>query len=316
MINSRLSKDEIAEMYELYKQLGNVWEVAKILGKCGQSVHEALSRRGLINKINIFSEKDYDYLSKNYIEYRDSGRLEDLANEMKRTKNFICRKAKELGLTAIKYKVSEKHKEANRNASIGKWSKRPHPKGMLGKKHNDKTVKGMSIRIKKAWADPKSKFNSFEHRQALSERMSKRMLDNKAKSNNYSRTKKGYFVKEDLLIPMRSSWELNYAHYLNKLQNENKIEKWEYEPDVFRFPELMIGLKVYTPDFKVFYKNGSIIYHEVKGWMDIKSKIKLKLMKTYYPKIKIKIIGKEQYKKIEKKKDIILGWGTFKEHKT
>lgn len=310
-MNKRLTNEQISEMANLYKEFGNVWKVGEILGKCGQSVHEALSRRGLINKMNKFSDDDYKFLNENYLIYRDSGRLLELSIILSRTKQFVCRKANELGLTAIKYRMSEKHITANRQAAVGKWGRHTHPKGMLGKKHSPETVSGMSKRVKELWADPLSKFNSVEHREALSERMSKRMLDDNAKSNNYSRTKKGYFKKDNLLIPMRSSWELNYAHYLNKLEKESKIVKWEYEPDVFKFPELRIGVKVYTPDFKVFYQGGKVIYHEVKGWMDIKSKIKLKLMKTHYPLTKIKLIDKVKYKAIEKKKLTIDGWGTF-----
>lgn len=315
-MNKKLTDEQITEMVNLYKELGNVWKVGEILGKCGQSVHEALSKRGFINKINIFSDDDYKFLNENYITYRDSGRLQELADSLGRTRHFICRKAREIGLTSIKYKISEKHLMANRKASIGKWDRHVHPKGMLGKKHSTETVSGMSKRVKELWANPLSKFNSFEHRESLSERMSARMLTNDAKSNNYSRTKKGYFKKDDILIPMRSSWELNYAHYLNKLQNDDKIIMWEYEVDVFRFPELRLGVKVYTPDFKVFYKDGKIIYHEVKGWMDIKSKIKLRLMKKYYPLIKIKLIDKDKYMAIEKKKLSIDGWGTFFKNKT
>jgi hypothetical protein len=311
MRKGRLSEDKVTEMYELYKQLGNVWAVAKVLGKCGQSVHEVLSRRGLINKMNIFSQDDYDFLVKNYLLYRDSGRLTDLANEMGRTKHFVCRKAKELGLTDVKYKFSDTHIEAIKESSKNQWVGKIHPKGMLGKNHTAEVRLNMSERAKRLWANPKSKFNSLSHRAFMSNRMSDFQINNPNKSNNYSRTKKGWFVKDGQKIAMRSSWEFNYAHFLNKLVLDGKIKSWEYEAKSFKFPKLIFGCRTYTPDFLVIKNDDTIIYHEVKGWMDEKSILKIKLMKKYFPKVKLKIIDEMKYKAIEKNKNTIPNWGEW-----
>jgi len=55
---------------------------------------------------------------------------------------------------------------------------------------------------------------------------------------------------------------------------------FEFEPTVFAFP-IKRGTKAYTPDF--YIKNKSI-WIEVKGFLDDKSKIKLKRFKRYYEK--------------------------------
>ena len=99
----------------------------------------------------------------------------------------------------------------------------------------------------------------------------------------------------------RSSWEANYARYLNFLIQHNEIMKWEYEVDTFQFTTIKRGTRFYTPDFKVYSLNGSYCYHEVKGWMDDKSKTKLSRMKKFYPDEKVIIIDGTWFKKNGKK---------------
>lgn len=93
----------------------------------------------------------------------------------------------------------------------------------------------------------------------------------------------------------RSGWEMNYAQYLDWLKRMGEIIDWEYEPDTFWFEAIKRGTRSYTPDFKVTEKDGSVAYHEVKGWMDQKSATKLKRMAKYYPEITIVLIDEEQY---------------------
>jgi hypothetical protein len=97
--SKKISDDElIAE----YAKLNNVWKVAEKVGMCGQSVHERLVKLGKIHKMNVFTEEDRAYLRKNYFRFKNQGKLEELAKKMKRTKQFICRQAKALGLTDMK----------------------------------------------------------------------------------------------------------------------------------------------------------------------------------------------------------------------
>jgi hypothetical protein len=96
----------------------------------------------------------------------------------------------------------------------------------------------------------------------------------------------------------RSSWEANYARYLNWLISRGHIERWEYEVDTFEFP-VKHGTMFYTPDFKVFEK-GSVVYHEIKGWMDAKSITRMTRMAKYYPHIKVLMIDASQYRALAK----------------
>lgn len=99
----------------------------------------------------------------------------------------------------------------------------------------------------------------------------------------------------------RSSWEANYARYLNWLVSIGTIARWEYEVDTFEFKTIKRGTRFYTPDFKVHHHDGTTEYHEVKGWMDRKSATKLKRMAKYYPGVKIIVIDKKQYRAIAAK---------------
>ncbi len=123
-----------------------------------------------------------------------------------------------------------------------------------------------------------------------------------------SKTKHRSGKREDLGIYVRSSWEANYARYLNFLLSFNKILKWEYEVDTFWFDNIKKGTRAYTPDFKVYELNGDIVYHEVKGYMTPKSKTALKRMAKYHPNIKIILICKKEYSAIAKWAKFILNW--------
>jgi hypothetical protein len=97
----------------------------------------------------------------------------------------------------------------------------------------------------------------------------------------------------------RSSWEANYARYLNWLKSQGQIASWEYEAKVFTFP-IKRGTTEYRPDFLVTYPDGQSEWHETKGYLDDKSKTQLKRMAKYYPQEKIILIDGSVYKNIAK----------------
>lgn len=119
--------------------------------------------------------------------------------------------------------------------------------------------------------------------------------------------------REDLNnMYFRSSWEANWARYLNWLVEAGTIDKWEYEVDTFEFP-VKKGSKFYTPDFKVFNTEGTIEYHEIKGYMDAVSQTKLKRMAKYYPDVTLLLIDSDCYKSVAKQmKHALPGWETIK----
>ncbi len=93
----------------------------------------------------------------------------------------------------------------------------------------------------------------------------------------------------------RSRWEANWARYLNWLKSMGNVKDWQFEPDTFEFVGIKRGARFYTPDFKVFNDNGSVEYHEIKGWNTPESKTKLKRMAKYHPHIKIVLIQRKEY---------------------
>ena len=107
---------------------------------------------------------------------------------------------------------------------------------------------------------------------------------------------------------LRSTWEANYARYLNFLIHQEEILCWEYEPDTFEFKAIKRGTRFYTPDFKVFELDGSFKYHEVKGYMDKVSVTKLKRMAKYYPDIDIVLITGKEITEIKNKLGRFLNW--------
>jgi len=102
--------------------------------------------------------------------------------------------------------------------------------------------------------------------------------------------------RADLGIYVRSSWEANFARFLNWQKME-----WSYESKTFWFENIKRGTRSYTPDFYVKDKKKGWFYVEVKGWMDQKSRTKLARMAKYYPDVRIEIIGRDFFNDCERK---------------
>lgn len=94
----------------------------------------------------------------------------------------------------------------------------------------------------------------------------------------------------------RSRWEANYARVLQWRKENGVIVEWEHEPKTFWFEKILRGVRSYLPDFLVSLRGGAHEFHEVKGWMDPKSKTKLKRMKKYHPTERVVVIGKDFFK--------------------
>lgn len=107
----------------------------------------------------------------------------------------------------------------------------------------------------------------------------------------------------------RSRWEANYARYLQWEKESGTIQNWEHEPQTFWFEKIKRGVRSYLPDFRVTMVDGNIEWHEVKGWMDARSKTKIKRMAKYYPEEVLKIIDGSWFKDANKKMPLIIkGW--------
>jgi hypothetical protein len=174
-----------------------------------------------------------------------------------------------------------------------------HPRGMLGKPQTEKCKTAARIRALELVAQGKSPLQrprTKEQRQQQSLRMVGRI---KSAGAIYSSAKRGF--RDDLgQIFFRSRWEANYARFLNWKVQQQQIASWSYEVDTFWFEKIRRGVRSYTPDFKITGHDGTVWYEEIKGWMDAKSKTKLKRMAKYHPTIRVIVIGPPEYSTIEK----------------
>lgn len=115
-------------------------------------------------------------------------------------------------------------------------------------------------------------------------------------------------LRDDIGMFVRSSWEANYVRYLNFLKSLGEISGYEYEKHTFRFDGVSRGPFIYIPDFKVLLPDGTHEWHEVKGWMDSKSRSKLKRFAKFFPNEKMVVISLDEYNAISAKHSGLPGW--------
>lgn len=107
----------------------------------------------------------------------------------------------------------------------------------------------------------------------------------------------------------RSLWERNYAYYLEWLKQQGQIRDWQHEPKTFWFDGVRRGVVSYLPDFAVIVGDDSVIYHEVKGWMDPRSATKLRRMAKYHPTVRMHVVTKKQYTALKRScAALVPGW--------
>lgn len=176
-----------------------------------------------------------------------------------------------------------------------------HARGMAGKRHADATRARLSETSKAAWARA-----TPAERDAMLGPMRAAPVPARTE-NTFSRTRSGKRADLDGLF-VRSSWEANYARYLNWLQSLGQVAGWTYEPRTFEFP-VKRGNRSYTPDFLVTKPDGSTEWHEVKGWMNADSRVKLKRFARYYPDEVLVLIDERTYRALARKvAPLIEGW--------
>jgi hypothetical protein len=294
-VSKKKHPDEM--LLRLYAEHGNVWKVAAILDMCGQAVHERLVKLNAINHIRVFSDEEKKILVAEYEKAADAGKLSDLAATMGRTKPFICRQAKLLGLTNQNRKRPYLM-EVSRAAFIAWHQVNEHPRGMLGKKHSAEAKENMGAKQRARWDmmtdEERSEF-TFKQLKRKHEKLGTLVPNNRGKAT----WKAGWRVIGGQKKYFRSRWEANYARYLEFLRMEDKIKSWEHEPKTFWFEEIKRGVRSYLPDFRVVDMEGNVTFHEVKGWMDDRSKTTLARMEKFYPEVCIIVVDAKQYKKLE-----------------
>lgn len=177
------------------------------------------------------------------------------------------------------------------------WKDNPHPKGMLGKKHTEETLKVLSIRSKESETRMTDKKKSERSRKMIETKMKRGNLVIPRQKQTW---KAGWHQIGGKRKYYRSRWESNYARYLEFLKCQGKIKDWFHEPKVFWFDGIKRGCVSYLPDFLVIENDGSETYHEVKGWMDDRSKTKIRRMAKYFPDVKLVVVDSKAYKALSK----------------
>lgn len=300
-----------AELIEAYGRLGNVHKVAAEFGyKSGGHIHRRLKALGAAKPLRVLTDGDLTRIRECYEAANGAPfNLAALAAELGRTKAVISRAASEMGLSNIRRPKPGHVKAALSAAQRAYLATQGHPRGFQGHSHSLESRTVISKKSKDAWLVQKT-FGignmSPENLQRLSDRTSARMALQSAE-NAYSRCKQGR--RPDIGDQFfRSAWEANFARYLNWLLARGEIDAWEYEPTTFWFEAIKRGVRSYKPDFRVTEK-GRVYYYEVKGWLDDKSKTKLKRMKKYHPTVEVRLFGEKDYRALKSKLSAIIpGW--------
>jgi len=306
-----LPKPTADDIRRAYGDTGSVWRAAALLGISGQHCSRLMKRFGIETNKRWLTDKDIAAI-RSFYETHDGENfdLAAFAKSMGRTKALIAREAQRLGLTRRNRIQREEVRKASGRKLSAIWREKGHPRGALGMKHTDETKAVLSTKSKVMWATAKT-FGigamSEESRDRRSIAASLRMANTPAEKMH---TRAAGGRRKDLGdIWFRSSWEANYARYLNLLIRLGVVEWWKYESKTFWFEAIKRGVRSYKIDFEVKYKNEkepAIV--EIKGWMDAKSKTKLKRMAKYHPNVKIELIGAKEYRALKNK------WASQIEH--
>jgi hypothetical protein len=306
------SKFTVEQMRQAYEKYGSIGRAATALGIHASSLHERLKKSGFsgFKSPRLVTAADRAAV-REYYESGDIDRLglKPICARFDRTRSDVAEIAASMGLTN-RSRGGRVEPASSRSMRTKAWlATNKHPRGFWGRSHADEVKVAQSARAKRTWASVTT--------EELASMAAKRHATNIAKygtpgpatlkvTNAYSRARRGR--REDLGGQyFRSKWEANYARYLNWLASQDEILSWAYEPTTFVFKGVTRGVLSYTPDFLVTSRKGSA-FHEVKGWMDAKSKAKLKRMQEFYPDVAIVVIGEAEYKDISKWSGMIPGW--------
>lgn len=278
-------------------------KIAEKLNRNEHSIRNKAYALGITHREKYYTKEQINFLKENV----NKMTYDDMAVILDKDKCNICRKCKQLGLLKtqkansklVEVKPRYRFTEEDRKKSFEAIKKRNeaglHPKGYLGHKHSPETREKLSQAGKRAWEQLKGiKLEEWKKHQRETRIKNGTLNPMINQEKPYSRAKGGRRKDLDNRY-FRSSWEANIARYYNYLG-----VKWEYEPKTFVFENITRGSVSYTPDF---YLSETDEWVEVKGWMDGKSKTKLKRFEKQYPDEykKLILIQEKEYNEIKRK---------------
>lgn len=318
--------DATVNLQELYADLDSVHRVAKILGVSGETVRRRLMKQGIQLKRRNWTDADVATLKEYYANNRtsESFSLNVIGEMLNRPPIAVSLKANELGISnrrderrpvtrLTKEKMSQSRREyfaslnpEERYEMISNRIKKAiqehgHARGMLGKHHTQETKQRISECNKGKVIPPEQTMRSMKTRFAKYGCFGPRI--------GRGTWKAGWREIGGKRIFARSRWEANYGRYLEWLKQHQEISDWEHEPKTFWFEQIKRGSRSYLPDYRVVYSDGREEFHEVKGWMDSRSRTKLKRMRKYYPEISLVVKDGAWFKANNLKLSAIIpGW--------
>jgi hypothetical protein len=273
-------------------------------------------------RVNAWTNQELDLLRSAYAaQSANQIGLDELALRIGRHKTNVCRKARQLGLTnASRPKLDAANLKPPRRAKFASAIERSehmsqvakariardgHPRPALGLKHTEETKALIGLQSKAFW----SRMTEAERDELIFKRVQAKRAAGIPFANPRGTWKAAWREIGGQRCFFRSRWEANYARYLELLRANGQIESWEHEAQTFWFDGIKRGCVSYLPDFKVTLPNGSIEWHEVKGWMDARSKTTLARMARYHPKEKLVLVQAREYAEIQGKVGrLIAGW--------
>lgn len=287
--NEAVSKATNEQLVESYVRLGSVWKVAKEFSMCGQSVWERVRRLGFEDKDQWTREQLEELRVAYSVGKTEPINIDELAVRIGKDKTNVSRKARQFGLTSRLRKKTEEVCLAQGIRAREQIKKNGHPRGGY-KKGREVRVCPRCNRFFDVFPSSKQKYCSRTcsnfHRQVYG-------------NQGYSKTGRRSDLDNQYF---RSTYEANYARYLNFIIKKHKqIIRWEYEPETFEFKKIKKGTRFYTPDFKIYFSDGHIEYHEVKGWDYPKGRTARKRFLKYYPNLKLVLVNSEWFRSLVRK---------------
>jgi len=275
------------QLKSAYKETGSIWAVAGRYDMCGQSVHERLTKIGIIES-NAYTTDQKKVIREFYKTGFKKGNFSAFCKLNGLLPTSASRWARSEGLTDVSREYSPEVAAKMGRRVSAQWANGNHPKGMLGKHHSEATKSHLSN------IGQGRKFESERTHKILKTRLER--YGTLAPKMGRGSWKAQWIEVGGQRFYSRSLWESNYAFYLEFLRDAGEVKAWKHEPETFWFEGIRRGCCSYLPDYKVTMLDNSIEYHEVKGWMDARSITKIKRMAKYHPAVKLVVRDAKWYR--------------------
>lgn len=317
-VTKKWTDDQDDKLRQLYAEKVPLAQIAVSMGRSGRSIAGRAWKIGIKQRDDNWTAAELTILRTAYASATHRGDLSHLPGQLGRSRQAISTKAAWLGLSdatrprrtkpkqrKAKYSNAAELAEARSEMMKARHASTPHP--MLGRTHSAASKALMSHASKSSWLNKTDE----ERADKVEKQMKARIAKYGSAAPNVKRGswKAGWREIGGKRKYYRSRWEANYARYLEWLKQRGEIQDWQHEPETFWFDAIKRGVRSYLPDFRVWENDGSTPLHEVKGWMDARSKTTLKRMAKYHPTETIVVIREKQYNDIARKvSGMIDGW--------